>query len=260
MQTIIEMVNHTRLDCVLGSAALHAPRGGRGDAPRRAPARVRRAARRAAADAERARRPLPRVRGRDADGAAPGAGVRRAATTPFRRLATAVAKYWVCKRAPRARRPRRSSASAATATSRSRGLPRLYRESPLNSIWEGSGNVQLPRRAAGASRARPRASTPSSPRSARGRRRARPCARRVEREVEQLDESRRALPRRAARARAPGLAAAPARRPRRRRGVLRDASRRWGRPRLRHAAARARPWRRSSSGTGRSPASPEACV
>ena len=36
---------------------------------------------------------------------------------------------------------RRWSAWAATATSRSPGMPLLFRESPLNSIWEGSGNV-----------------------------------------------------------------------------------------------------------------------
>ena len=32
--TIIEMVNHTRLDCVIGAAVGHAPGGGAGDAPR----------------------------------------------------------------------------------------------------------------------------------------------------------------------------------------------------------------------------------
>ena len=57
----------------------------------------------------------------------------------FRRLAAAVAKYWVCK-ATRPSSPRRSNASAAAA-SRSRAFRRLFRESPLNSIWEGSGNV-----------------------------------------------------------------------------------------------------------------------
>ena len=46
-------------------------------------------------------------------------------------------------RSPRAWSARRSSASRATATSRSRAWPRLYRESPLNSIWEGAGNVCL---------------------------------------------------------------------------------------------------------------------
>ena len=43
--------------------------------------------------------------------------------------------------APRCSPPRRSSASAATATSRPAPMARLFRESPLNGIWEGSGNV-----------------------------------------------------------------------------------------------------------------------
>ncbi len=58
----------------------------------------------------------------------------------FRRVALAVAKYWVCKRA---------IAVVAEALECHGGngyveesiMPRLYREAPLNSIWEGSGNV-----------------------------------------------------------------------------------------------------------------------
>ena len=65
---------------------------------------------------------------------------RSAEEAGFRRLGTAVAKYWVCKRAP---------AMVAEALECLGGngyveesiLPRLYREAPLNSIWEGSGNV-----------------------------------------------------------------------------------------------------------------------
>jgi putative acyl-CoA dehydrogenase len=58
----------------------------------------------------------------------------------FRRIATAVAKYWVCKRTP-------SHVYEALECLGGNGfvedsiMPRLYRESPLNSIWEGSGNV-----------------------------------------------------------------------------------------------------------------------
>jgi putative acyl-CoA dehydrogenase len=56
------------------------------------------------------------------------------------RLATAVSKYWVCKRA---------AAHAAESLECLGGngyveesmMPRLYREAPLNGIWEGSGNV-----------------------------------------------------------------------------------------------------------------------
>jgi len=56
------------------------------------------------------------------------------------RLATAVAKYWICKRAP-------AVVNEALECLGGNGyieeciMPRLLRESPLNSIWEGSGNV-----------------------------------------------------------------------------------------------------------------------
>ena len=56
------------------------------------------------------------------------------------RIATAVGKYWICKRAP-------GHALEAMECHGGPGyvedsiMPRLYREAPLNSIWEGSGNV-----------------------------------------------------------------------------------------------------------------------
>ena len=58
----------------------------------------------------------------------------------FRRLATTVVKYWVCKRQP-------SMVAEALECLGGNGyveesiMPRLFRESPLNGIWEGSGNV-----------------------------------------------------------------------------------------------------------------------
>jgi putative acyl-CoA dehydrogenase len=58
----------------------------------------------------------------------------------FARLATAVCKYWLCKRAP-------VHAAEALECLGGNGyveesmMPRLYREAPLNGIWEGSGNV-----------------------------------------------------------------------------------------------------------------------
>ena len=58
----------------------------------------------------------------------------------FRRIATAVAKYWVCKRAA----PHVGEALECLGGNgfvEDSIMPRLYRESPLNSIWEGSGNV-----------------------------------------------------------------------------------------------------------------------
>jgi putative acyl-CoA dehydrogenase len=58
----------------------------------------------------------------------------------FRRFATAVMKYWMCKRA---------AAHAAEALEclggngyvEDSGMPQIYRGAPLGSIWEGSGNV-----------------------------------------------------------------------------------------------------------------------
>lgn len=57
------------------------------------------------------------------------------------RMGTAIGKYWICKRAP-------GHAYEAMECIGGSGLmedsimPRLFRESPVNSIWEGSGNVQ----------------------------------------------------------------------------------------------------------------------
>jgi putative acyl-CoA dehydrogenase len=60
----------------------------------------------------------------------------------FRRLGLAVGKYWVCKRGP-------AVASEALECFGGNGyvedfpMARIYREAPLNSIWEGSGNVNV---------------------------------------------------------------------------------------------------------------------
>jgi putative acyl-CoA dehydrogenase len=59
----------------------------------------------------------------------------------FKRIATAVSKYWVCKRAPAVAGEALECLGGNGYVEES-GLPRLYREMPLNSIWEGSGNVQ----------------------------------------------------------------------------------------------------------------------
>ena len=88
----------------------------------------------------------------DGAGDAPGAGLRRSrAPTPqageddsdaqlFKRLATAVGKYWACKRAPNHAFEALECLGGAGYVEES-GMPRLYREAPLASIWEGSGNV-----------------------------------------------------------------------------------------------------------------------
>jgi putative acyl-CoA dehydrogenase len=59
----------------------------------------------------------------------------------FARLATAIGKYWVCKRTPTAVGEALECLGGNGYVEES-GLPRLYREAPLNSLWEGSGNVQ----------------------------------------------------------------------------------------------------------------------
>jgi putative acyl-CoA dehydrogenase len=137
--TIIEMVVHTRLDCVLGSTGLQ----------RRAVAEAtHHAAHRIAFGRTLVEQPLMQNVLADLclDSEASTATAMRLARAfdeadqPFRRLATAVAKYWVCKATP----PLVAEALECLGGNgyvEESGLPRLYRESPLNSIWEGSGNV-----------------------------------------------------------------------------------------------------------------------
>ncbi len=59
----------------------------------------------------------------------------------FARLVTAIGKYWICKRAPALINEAQECLGGAGYVEDSI-LPRLYREAPVNSIWEGSGNVQ----------------------------------------------------------------------------------------------------------------------
>ncbi|MNS90185.1 putative acyl-CoA dehydrogenase AidB [compost metagenome] len=59
----------------------------------------------------------------------------------FARLITAVGKYWICKRAPAMINEAAECMGGAGYVEDSI-LPRLYREAPVNSTWEGSGNVQ----------------------------------------------------------------------------------------------------------------------
>jgi putative acyl-CoA dehydrogenase len=59
----------------------------------------------------------------------------------LKRLANAVLKYWITKRAP-AHAAESLECLGGNGYVEESGMPRLYRESPLNSIWEGSGNVQ----------------------------------------------------------------------------------------------------------------------
>ncbi len=136
--SIIEMVQHTRLDCGIGSAALmrqaltqaihHARhRSAFGKLLIDQPL-MRNVLADLAIESEAATVLTMRL-ARAFDGE-PG----------LARLATAVGKYWICKRTP-------AVVNEALECLGGNGyveecvMPRLYRESPLNSIWEGSGNV-----------------------------------------------------------------------------------------------------------------------
>src|SRR5512139_4072460 len=58
----------------------------------------------------------------------------------FQRLGTALAKYWICKRQPGMVAEALECLGGNGYVEES-GMPRLYRDAPLNGIWEGSGNV-----------------------------------------------------------------------------------------------------------------------
>src|SRR5205807_6042275 len=58
----------------------------------------------------------------------------------LKRLATAVSKYWLCKRAI-GHAGEALECFGGNGYVEASGMPRLYREAPLGSIWEGSGNV-----------------------------------------------------------------------------------------------------------------------
>ncbi|WCE04047.1 acyl-CoA dehydrogenase family protein [Pseudoxanthomonas sp. JBR18] len=71
--------------------------------------------------------------------------VDRAPTDPHEaalaRVATAIGKYWICRRAPAFVNEAQECLGGAGYVEESI-LPRLFRQSPLNGIWEGSGNIQ----------------------------------------------------------------------------------------------------------------------
>jgi putative acyl-CoA dehydrogenase len=138
--TIIDMVNHTRLDCVLGSAA--GMRRGVSEATHHATHRS--AFGRPLIEQPLMQNVLADLCVESEAGTLLGIRLARAyepqAEPEFRRLATAVAKYWVCKRAT----PHAAEALEVLGGNgfvEESPMPRLLRDSPLNSIWEGSGNV-----------------------------------------------------------------------------------------------------------------------
>jgi putative acyl-CoA dehydrogenase len=138
--TIIEMVVRTRLDCVLGSAALM----------REAVAQVTHwCANRVTFGKPLVDQPLMQNVLADlcVESEAATVGALRLARAfdeddEFRRIATAVLKYWVCKRTPAVVGEALECLGGNGYVEADSDLPRLYRESPLNAIWEGSSNVQ----------------------------------------------------------------------------------------------------------------------
>ncbi|MFP5253424.1 MAG: acyl-CoA dehydrogenase family protein [Actinomycetes bacterium] len=143
VRTIIEMVAATRLDCVLGSASLM----------RHALAEASwHVAHRSAFGGVLAEKPLMQNVIADLaveSEAATAIGIRLAAAVDnlsdpheaaLRRIALPLAKYWVCKRTPMMVAESLECLGGNGYVEES-GMPLLFRESPLNSIWEGSGNV-----------------------------------------------------------------------------------------------------------------------
>lgn len=57
------------------------------------------------------------------------------------RIGTAIGKYWICKRTP-GHAYEAMECIGGSGVMEDCIMPRLFRESPVNSIWEGSGNVQ----------------------------------------------------------------------------------------------------------------------
>jgi putative acyl-CoA dehydrogenase len=144
VRTIVEMVNFTRLDCVIGSAALmrqgivqaihharHRSAFGRRlvDQPL-----MRNVLADLALESEAATQLFVRL------AAACDAARGNAREASFRRIALAASKYHVCKRAP-AHAAEALECLGGNGYVEESGMPRLYREAPVNSIWEGSGNV-----------------------------------------------------------------------------------------------------------------------
>ena len=145
IRTIVEMVNYTRLDCVAGTAALmrqavaqachHASsRRAFGRALIEAPL-MQNVLADLALESEAATALMLRL-ARACDGAAAG----DAGEAHMKRVGTALGKYWVCKRGP-VHTAEALECLGGNGYVEETIMPRLYREAPLNSLWEGSGNV-----------------------------------------------------------------------------------------------------------------------
>lgn len=142
--TIIEMVQGTRLECAIGSSALM----------RQALVQaLHHAAHRSAFQRRLVDQPLMRNVLADMAIESEAAtalslrvakafddGERDQTAKKLARLIVAIAKYWICKRAPVLVGEALECHGGSGYVEESM-MPRLYREAPVNSIWEGSGNV-----------------------------------------------------------------------------------------------------------------------
>jgi putative acyl-CoA dehydrogenase len=143
--TILEMVMLTRLDCLLGGAAQmrmalaqaihHCRHRSAFGQPLVAQPLMRNVLADLAIEAEAALVLAMRV------ARAVDAAPRDPAEAALSRVATAIGKYWVCRRAPAFVNEAQECLGGNGYIEESI-LPRLYRQAPLNSIWEGSGNIQ----------------------------------------------------------------------------------------------------------------------
>ena len=137
---IIRMVNHTRLDCLLGS--MTSLRRGTLEAIHHARHRMVFGA--LLADQPAMCNVLADLAVESEAATVSAMRVARSYDDPedaaFRRFATAVMKYWVAKRAP-AHAAEALECLGGNGFVEDSGMPLLYRDAPLNSIWEGSGNV-----------------------------------------------------------------------------------------------------------------------
>jgi putative acyl-CoA dehydrogenase len=143
VKTILEMVARTRLDCVYGTTAgmrqsvaeaawhvRHRAAFGRllVDQPAMAAVVADLALESEAATATA----LRLARAHDADASS--------TEVAFRRLATAVSKYWICKRGPE-HAYEALECLGGNGYTEAFPLARRYREQPVMAVWEGSGNV-----------------------------------------------------------------------------------------------------------------------
>ncbi|HZY99106.1 MAG TPA: acyl-CoA dehydrogenase family protein [Candidatus Baltobacteraceae bacterium] len=144
VQTIVEMVNHTRLDCIVGSAGLvhealvqaihHATYRSTFGAPLIDRPLMQNVLADISLESEAAIALFMRL-ARAIDDAPLDEHA-----AALKRIGTAIGKYYVCKRAP-------GVVGEALECLGGNGyveesiVPRLYREAPVNSIWEGSGNI-----------------------------------------------------------------------------------------------------------------------